>query len=87
MPGVLKVETSPGTWVPAGIAAIDPKLPIGIIAFAQIFANITGVTTIADLAGLSVTFTAVSGRYYKVTGFVTAAWSSVSTDGVNLSTS
>lgn len=39
----------------------------GIVGFAQITADVTGVSTLADVAGLSVTFTAVANRNYAIT--------------------
>ena len=55
-------------------------LPWGIVAYAQTTASQSGITTAADLTGLSVTFTAVANRYYLIQGFVTC-YSSVGSDG------
>jgi hypothetical protein len=45
-------------------------LPRGRVAYAQVTANQTPFTTVADVTGLSVTFTAVSGRNYRTTVFL-----------------
>ena len=39
---------------------------LGTIGYAQIIANKTGITTVDDVAGLSVTWTALAGRRYRV---------------------
>ena len=44
-------------------------LPRGRIAYAQVTANQSPFTTVADVTGLSVTFTAVSGRNYRTSVF------------------
>ena len=46
-----------GVWI---TAAAQP------VAYAQVTANQAGITTIVDLTGLSVTFTAAAGRRYRV---------------------
>ena len=46
----------------------DTRYAFGIVGYAQVVANQTPITTIIDLTGLSVTFTAAAGRSYKVTG-------------------
>lgn len=52
-------------------AKLADDLPLGIVAYAQVTANQGSITTpFVDLTGLTVTFTAVSGRRYKVTGVV-----------------
>lgn len=43
---------------------------LGSMGYAQVTANQAGITTAVDLAGLAVTFTAVAGRRYKITGHV-----------------
>jgi hypothetical protein len=42
-------------------------LPLGEVAYAEITANQGSITTITDVTGLSVTWTAVAGRVYEVT--------------------
>ena len=42
-------------------------LPRGEMAYAQVTANQTGITTVVDATGLSATWTAVSSRRYRVT--------------------
>jgi len=44
-------------------------LPRGVMAYAQVTANQTGISTVVDLTSLTVTFTAVAGRRYRITGF------------------
>jgi hypothetical protein len=43
-------------------------VPLGVVAYAEVVANQTPITTVVDVTGCSVTFTAVTGRCYKVTG-------------------
>ena len=45
-------------------------LPRGRVAYAQVTASQTPFTTQADVTGLSVTFTAVSGRNYRTMAFM-----------------
>ena len=45
-------------------------LPRGIVAFAQKTTDQTGISTQADVTSLSVTWTATSSRYYKITAFL-----------------
>ena len=54
-------------------SAADPYVvsgAAGVVGYAQVTEDQTGIMTIADLTGLAVTFTAVAGRRYKVTGHV-----------------
>jgi len=44
-------------------------LPRGVMAYAQVTANQTGISTVVDLTSLTVTFTAVAGRRYRITGY------------------
>ena len=43
------------------------RLPWGIIATASKTSSQTGITTVTDITSLTVTFTAVSTRYYRTT--------------------
>lgn len=43
-------------------------LPRGVVGYAQVTSDQGSITTEVDLTGLSVTFTAVAGRRYRVTG-------------------
>ena len=45
-------------------------LPAGEIGYAQVTANQASITSEADLTSLTVTFTAVAGRRYKVIAYV-----------------
>jgi hypothetical protein len=58
-------EFDPGYKVPAADLNL---LPAGILAYAQVTANQTGITTIADLTGLAVTITTPVGRWIRITG-------------------
>lgn len=40
--------------------------PRGTVGYAQITASQTGITALVDVSGLSVTFTAVAGRRYRI---------------------
>lgn len=40
--------------------------PRGRVGYAQVVANQTGITTVVDLTGLTVTFTAAAGRRYRI---------------------
>jgi hypothetical protein len=46
------------------------RLPWGIAAFAQKTTDQTGISTEADITSLSVTWTAVSTRYYKISVYL-----------------
>lgn len=48
-------------------AAQMNRLPWGIMATASKTSNQTGISTVTDITSLSVTFTAVSTRYYRTT--------------------
>lgn len=56
---------------------------LGTKGYAQVTANQTGITTMTDLTGLSVTWTAVAGRRYKVT-FKVLVFSTVANDDANV---
>ena len=61
---------TPNTTFTAGnvlTAAQMNRLPWGIIATASKTSNQTGITTVTDITSLTVTFTAVSTRYYRTT--------------------
>lgn len=57
--------------------------PRGRIGSASITAQQTGITTVVDISGLSVTFTAVAGRRYRVT-LQALVFSSVANDIVQI---
>lgn len=65
-------------------AANFSKLPGGWIGYAEVTANQTGITTVTDLTGLTVTVTAGTARRLKITGRCLAD-SSVITDRIILS--
>jgi hypothetical protein len=44
-------------------------LPKGKMGYAQITANQTGITSVVDITSLTLTFTALASRYYRVSGF------------------
>lgn len=60
------------------------NLPWGSIGYAEVTANQTGITTIVDLTSLTLTWTAVANRVYKITGFAQFT-SSVAADVARLS--
>lgn len=62
---------SAGQYLSAGTAGVAQwatvtTTPTNIMAKASNTTNQTGITTVTDLTGLSVTFTGVAGRQYKV---------------------
>jgi hypothetical protein len=61
--------SSPGSFVPGDVlgAADMNNLPGGVKGFAQATTNQGGITTNVDVTGLTVTFTAVANRYYRLT--------------------
>jgi len=63
--------TIPGGFAPGDVlSATDMNLlPAGVRGYAQVTASQTGIGSITDLTSLTVTFTAVANRRYKVTGF------------------
>jgi len=65
------------TWVLGTAASAGGAR--GTVAYAQITASQPTTTTLTDIAGLSVTFTAVAGRTYKVTSAATLAITTGST--------
>jgi len=60
------------------------NFPFGLVGFVenQSLAQ-TGITTVVDITGLTLTFTGVAGRRYRVDGFLLLQ-STVSADTVNL---
>lgn len=67
-------------WVHGATAA---ELGIGTAGYAQVTANQGGITTEVDLTSLTVTFTTVTGRRYKIAGSV-ACQSTVVGDAILL---
>ena len=67
--------TIPGGYVAGDIltAANLNLLPAGTVGYAEVTANQTGITTETNLTSLSLTFTAVSGRRYRITGAIDIA--------------
>jgi hypothetical protein len=61
-------------WGDSVADAINALEPLGTKAYSSVTANQTGITSVTDLTGLLVTWTAVAGRRYKVTvtGEITA---------------
>jgi len=58
--------------------------PFGLVGYAENTSLAqTGITTVTDITGLSVTFTGVAGRRYRVEGYLLLQ-STVSGDTVNL---
>jgi hypothetical protein len=58
------------------VVANTTSLPRGLAAYAQATASQASVTTVVDLTSLSVTFTALAGRYYLIEAFATVHSSS-----------
>jgi len=50
-------------------AKLAAAVPLGTVAYAQATAIQTGISVAVDLTSLTVTFTAVAGRRYRITGF------------------
>lgn len=87
--------TVPGGYIAGDVltAANLNLLPGGKMGYAQVTANQTTITTETDLTSLTVTWTAVSARRYRITGYCTmrvdstpspATWACVYiTDGSN----
>jgi len=78
---------SPNTTFTTGqvlTSAQANNFPFGLMGFAENTSLAqTGVTTVADITGLTVTFTGIAGRRYRVDGFLLLQ-STVSADTVNL---
>ena len=70
-------------WDTDAEVPLDPRYPLGVVGYAQTTTTQPSITAIVDLTGLSVTFTATSGRRYKVTA-MTRPFSSVAGDNVEL---
>jgi len=67
------VAITPNTTFTAGnvlTAAQMNRLPWGIAAFAQKTTDQTGISAEADVTSLSVTWTAISTRYYKISVYL-----------------
>ena len=58
----LSFRTSAGTW------RLPWNMPWGVVGAATVTASQAGITTTTDLTSLSVAFTAVANRRYKITG-------------------
>lgn len=56
---------------------------LGTKGYAQVTSNQTGITTMTDLTGLSVTWTAVAGRRYRAS-FKVLIFSTVANDDANV---
>jgi hypothetical protein len=77
-PGLRAIRDADGTvilardladpYTPA--AAVDTVGPAGLIGYAAVTANQTGITTEADLTGLAATVTVSAGRYIRITGSI-----------------
>lgn len=56
-----------------GTSAVSPPLadrPLGLVAApVKVTSNQTGISALADLSGLSVTWTAAADRYYRLSGY------------------
>jgi len=78
---------SPNTTFTTGAvltAAQMNNLPFGLMGFVENTSLAqTGITTVVDITGLTLTFTGVAGRRYRVDGFLLLQ-STVSADTVNL---
>lgn len=79
------------TWNQA-VVENTVSLPRGVVGYAQVTASQNGVgTAVTDLTSLSVTFTALASRRYRITGFAHFLYASGSpavavlriTDGAN----
>jgi len=87
VPTVVLGQVGTPAWANAVSAAVT-ELQAGPW-YAQAVANQTGITTVTDLTGCTVTFTAVAGRRYKVTGVALPSGSNEQctltlTDGANV---
>lgn len=81
-PGLEIYETDTFTkWRWDGSAWVG--VPMGRIAYASKTTQQTGITSVADITGLSVTFTAVAGRRYRVK-LQALVFSSISNDIVQI---
>jgi hypothetical protein len=73
------------TWTSGQVltAAALNDLTSGRVGYVPVTANQGSITSIADLTSLTVTFTAIASRYYKITGECLAL-SSTGTDTIAL---
>lgn len=78
--------TAPGGFVAGDTltAAEVNALPGGQIAIATAAASQTGISTVADLTSLTATWTAVTGRSYRVTAHVPEVQQQTSTGLIDL---
>jgi hypothetical protein len=74
--------TIPGGFVAGNVltAADMNLLPAGTIGYASTTTNQTGISAVTDLTGLTLTFTAVAGRRYKITGQIRAVQNTTSSN-------
>lgn len=75
-PGFILVEDITGSEAPFS----NPSVPVGSLGQAFLTASQGSITTEVDLTGLSVNVSVAAGRTIKITGFVPAVSSTVSTD-------
>jgi hypothetical protein len=78
---------TPNTTFTAGAiltASQMNRLPWGIMGTGSKTADQNGITTVADITSLSVTFTAVSTRYYRTTLFLAQIQQNTAAGSVNL---
>lgn len=76
--------TAPGGFVAGDVlgAADMNGLPAGVVAYAERTSNQTSISTVTDLTSLTVTFTAVAGRRYRVTSHTSWYASVASTSAI-----
>ena len=80
------MPTNPGEYTsPYTVVADDMNaLPAGKVAYASVTADQGSITTEADLTGLSISWTSLAGRYYRISAECFFK-SSVANDFANLS--
>lgn len=76
----LSTETTARVATDARVTTLEY---LGTKGYAQVTSNQTGITTMTDLTGLSVTWTAVAGRRYRVS-FKVLVFSTVANDDANV---
>jgi hypothetical protein len=57
----------------------------GRVGYVAVTSSQGSITSITDLTSLTITFTAIASRYYKITGYVNNFSSTTSTDRADLS--